>query len=441
MVERKYESFGRYPSAIPEDVIVAGWREEVINYADRLVTDKALPIGKMRSYGDSCLLDGGTYIDTTNLNRILSWDPENNILETEAGFTYEQALDFLVPRKKFMPVTPGTKYVTIAGAIANDVHGKNHHVDGTFGRHVISLELVRSDGEVLECSLEKNSELFKATIGGLGLTGIITKAKFFVKNFPTAFIYQESIKYDGLNEFFKLNEYSEKNFPYTVAWVDCTRQGKHMGRGIYIRGRNADSSSDIIPRKMPKESKKPFPFDYPFINESTVKLFNFAFYAKQLNKINKGVVHYNPFYYPLDTIIDWNKSYGKKGFFQYQFVIPYGNERSGFNDFFNIITKSKLSSFLTVMKTFGEIESPGMLSFPIRGINLAIDVRNMGKMTLDMLRELDSLVLHHGGRIYPAKDSRMSPEHFKQFYPNWKSFSEYIDPKLISDFWKRVTQV
>lgn len=440
MVQREYESFGRFPKAKPEDVINAAWRSDVIAYPKQLHTEKALPIGKMRSYGDSCLLNGGTYIDTSYMNRILSWDEENSVLETEAGFTFEDALAFLVPRKKFMPVTPGTKYVTVAGAIANDVHGKNHHVNGTFGTNVISFELVRSDGEILECSREKNRELFEATIGGLGLTGIITKAKFKVVDFPIPFIYQESIKYKNLDEFFDLNTYSEQNFPYTVAWVDCTSEGHNMGRGIYIRGRNAERGLDDIPKKVPEAGLKPFPFDYPFINESTVKLFNTAFYAKQLNKVQTGVVHYEPFYYPLDFVVNWNKAYGKQGFMQYQFVIPFGNERSAYNEFFKIISRSKLSSFLTVMKTFGDIESPGMLSFPMKGVNLAIDVRNLGKRTLDMLSSLDELVDKYRGRIYPAKDSRMPGHLFRKFYPRWKEFSEYIDPKLMSDFWKRVTE-
>jgi FAD/FMN-containing dehydrogenase len=435
---RPYESFGRFPKATPGDVKNAVWIDDVYRIATEL-RGESLPIGKMRTYGDSCLLDNGTYIDTTFLNRIISFDAENNILETEAGLTFKEALAFLVPRGKFMPVAPGTKYVTVAGAIANDVHGKNHHVKGTFGTNVISFELVRTDGEILNCSENENSDLFRASIGGLGLTGIITKAKFRVVDFPTPFIYQESIKYDNLNDFFELNTYSEANFPYTVAWVDCTKEGSNMGRGIYIRGRNAEKSKDNIPTKVPKESLKPFPFDYPFINETTVKLFNTAFYNKQINKFSADLVHFEPFYYPLDFVIDWNKAYGKKGFLQYQFVIPFGKEKEGFSEFFRIISNSKLSSFLTVMKTFGDIESPGMLSFPMKGVNLAIDVRNEGDRTLNMLAELDKLVAGYGGRIYPAKDSRMEGRLFKQFYPNWKDFTEFIDPKLISDFWKRIT--
>ncbi|GAB5466175.1 MAG: FAD-binding oxidoreductase [Candidatus Kapaibacteriales bacterium] len=435
-IPSKYESFGRYPKSEPGSVSNIVWKSDLSKID---FTDENLPIGKLRTYGDSCQLHGGHLIDLTHLNRLISWDQKNGIIEAEAGISFEDLLTFLVPKGYFVPVTPGTKYVTLGGAIANDVHGKNHHVAGTFGNHVISFVLYRTDRGFITCSEDDNTDLFKATIGGLGLTGIIVSAKFKCEAIETPFIYQETIKYKSLSDFFDLNTYSEQIFPCTVAWVDCTTQGRNMGRGIYIRGRFA-SKEEAPSKKVSEVSKKGFPFDYPFINGLSVSAFNKLFYAKQLRKQNDGYVHYEPFFYPLDGILNWNKAYGKNGFMQYQFVIPHGRERKGFEEFFQVITKSGLSSFLTVMKTFGDIKSPGMLSFPIKGVNLAIDIRNDGKKTLDFLAKLDELVIKYDGRIYPAKDSRMPGEHFRKYYPNWEEFSQYIDKPLISDFWKRVTK-
>lgn len=437
-ITTSYNSFGRYPKLKSSDVKFFEWRHKDPNFSE--INGKILPRGYGKSYGDSCLFEDQTLLDITSLNHLLEFDESSGILKAEAGLRFDKALRFLIPNKYFLPVTPGTKFISLAGAIANDVHGKNHHAAGTFGRHVNKFELLRSNGERLICSPSENSELFKATIGGLGLTGIITWAEFKNTPSPSPYFYVENIKYKNLDEFFEINDESVDEFPYTVSWVDCTSSGSSLGRGIYNRGRMADPNTDIIPEKEPDDGMKQFPFDAPFINSFTTKAFNTMWYNKQVSKFTKGISHYNPFFYPLDGVDDWNKAYGKNGFVQYQYVVPHKNGKEITRKILKSIQKSGLSSFLVVLKTFGDLESPGMLSFPEPGITLAVDFRMEGQKTLDLCDELDKYVVEVGGKLYPAKDARMSAENFQKFYPNWKEFSEFIDPKISSSFWERVSK-
>jgi FAD/FMN-containing dehydrogenase len=431
-----YESFGRFPKHTPKSIVHFDWRSKFPIRNDQ--SQEFLPRGYGRSYGDSCLLDEGVLLDTTSLNHVIEFDQETGILRAEAGLQFKDIINFTLPKGWFLPVTPGTKLVSLAGAIANDIHGKNHHDAGTFGRHVIQMEIVKSNGERYICSKDENSDLFSATIGGLGLTGTITWAEIQMAKMPSAYIYAESIKYKSLDEFFEINTESEKLFPFTVSWVDCTASGKALGRGLYNRGRNANPNIENVPTDYPENGMKPFPLDKPLINEFTVKSFNTAFYNKQLKRLKKGIVHYDPFYYPLDGFDGWNKAYGKRGFLQYQFVIPFDNGKQYIRKILQDIQKSKLSSFLVVLKTFGDLQSTGLLSFPEPGYTLALDFRNKGKKTFDLLDELDKYVLEAKGRLYPAKDARMKGEHFRKFYPKYKDFSNYIDPNHNSSFWKRV---
>ncbi|MDC1069090.1 FAD-binding oxidoreductase, partial [Candidatus Kapabacteria bacterium] len=282
-----YESFGRYPKLAPKKVHSWNWRSQ--SPFDSNDYSDILPRGYGRSYGDSCLVENGVLIDTTPLNHLINFDIETGILTAEAGIQFKDIIDFTLKKGWFLPVTPGTKLVSLAGAIANDVHGKNHHFAGTFGRFVIEFELVRSNGDRIICSKTKNPNTFYATIGGLGLTGTITWAKVQLIKMPSAYLYTESIKYNCLDDFFEINTQSEKEFPYTVSWVDCSASGKSLGRGIYNRGRNANPVNENVPDGFPNNGMKPFPIDYPLINETTVKAFNFTFYNKQLRKIKKGI--------------------------------------------------------------------------------------------------------------------------------------------------------
>jgi FAD/FMN-containing dehydrogenase len=432
----KYNSFGRYPKPNNQEIHHIKWRYDLPDLNS--FSKNILPYGLGKSYGDSCLNEDGILIDIRGLNKFISWDEEEQTLETEAGLTLAECLDFLVPRGYFLKSTPGTKHITVGGAIANDVHGKNHHKGGTFGCHVKEFQLYRSDMGLLKCSPDENEELFKATIGGLGLTGIIISAKFEVEKIPSPYLKVDSIKYANLEEFFQINKESEKDFEYTVSWTDCTASGGDMGRGLYTRG-NFTEVDDKLMENLPKDKMLPFPFDFPFINSLSVSAFNSLYFNKQLNGFESFVSHYNPFFYPLDAVDGWNKAYGKDGFLQYQFVIPLEKDNYILKHILKYIVNSGLSSFLTVLKTFGNIKSPGMLSFPRPGVTMAIDFRMRGDI-LDVLEYTDRIVEEAGGVIYPAKDARMSAEHFQKFYPQWEEFTKFIDPKFSSSFWRRVTK-
>lgn len=437
MTYYNYGSWGRYPKLYPSEVIKINWKDQIppLNSFSKPV----LPYGYGKSYGDSCLNDGGVIIDMSGMNHFIEFNPKKMTFKCEAGTSLAEILDFLVPRGFFLAATPGTKYITVGGAVANDVHGKNHHINGTFGNNTLSFKLLRSNGESFVCSRDENKELFSATIGGLGLTGLITWIEFKIIPCPSAFFEMESIKFESLDEFFEINDDSSKGYDYTVSWVDCTAIGSNVGRGLFNRGNHADPKKVELP-KLPKQKISTFPFDKPFINELSVNLFNVLYFNKQFKKISKKIVHYNPFFYPLDAIADWNKAYGKNGFLQYQFVIPHKTGKEAVRKILKIVSTSGLPSFLTVLKTFGDIQSPGMLSFPRPGITMAIDFRFVGQRTLDLCNVLDEIVRDNGGVIYPAKDARMSAADFQRFYPQWKQFSEYIDPKFSSSFWRRVTK-
>lgn len=429
-----YSSFGRYPKAAPAKVEKLFWRSEIPELNQ--YSKKVLPFGLGKSYGDSCQNNGGVLLDTSAMKKLIAFNPEKDTITVEAGITLKEVLDFIVPRGYFLHSTPGTKLITVGGAIANDVHGKNHHKKGTFGTHIIRFELLRSDGSRTICSTEENNGLFRATIGGLGLTGLITWAEFSIMRVPSQFIKYENIKFGSIEEFFVINAESE-DFEGTVSWIDCGSK-KTMGRGIFTRGSFADPNLDDLPKEPKGDKSITFPFDFNFANPLTVKMFNFAYYAKQLKTIQAGIGHYNSFFYPLDAIYEWNKGYGKKGFLQYQFVLPFEGCIDNLKHIFNTIIDSNMQSCLTVLKTFGDIKSPGMLSFPRPGVTFAIDFPMKGAKTLSILRETDKIAAAAGGVIYPAKDARMSREHFQAFYPAYEEFKQYIDPKFSSDFIRRV---
>lgn len=434
MSEKLYESWGRNPKPNNQKVIVLSWRNELPNI--KKLDRPVLPFGLGKSYGDSCLNENGYLIDCSLLNHFINFDVETGLLCVESGVTLKQIIDFVLPRGWFLPVTPGTKLITVGGAIANDVHGKNHHKAGTFGCHLVKFELYRND-EYVCCSKNENPELFSATIGGLGLTGLITWAEIQLIKCPSEFIDSVNIKFSGIDDFFEINTELETNYDYTVSWVDCSAEGKNLGRGIYNAGNFYDSKdyNDIH-----VESKAiTYPVELPLINKVTVSLFNQLYYHKQFEEVNKQIVHYNGFFYPLDAVYKWNQVYGREGFYQYQFVIPMDNGKEVIKDILGIISNSGLSSFLVVLKTFGDIKSPGMLSFPRKGITMAVDFKNYGDKTLKLLNILDNIVRNNGGVLYPAKDARMNSNDFKEFYPKWSEFSRFIDHNFSSDFWRRVT--
>ncbi len=432
------QSWGRYPQVEPDQVVPVFWRNEL---PDLAAFDKSmLPYAYGRSYGDSCLNEGGVSLDVSHLTRFISFDEEQGLLRCEAGVSLADILEVMVPRGWFLPVSPGTKFVSVGGAIANDIHGKNHHKAGTFGRYVTQFELLRSTGERLLCSPTENSELFRATIGGLGLTGVILWAEIRLKPVRTPYIAMDRIRYGSLADFMHIAADSDQDYEYTVAWVDCLASGRQLGRGIFMRG-NHENSPRYAHKPLPKKLPLAVPLDLPSftLNSLTVRAFNEVYYRAQLGNVVHKVEPYNPFFYPLDSIYNWNRIYGKRGFFQYQCVVPFENGYAVMKEILERISRAKEGSFLVVLKEFGALPSPGMLSFPRPGLTLALDFSNHGPKTLRLFDELDTLVRQNNGAVYPAKDAHMSAESFQAYYPQWKTFAQYIDPHFSSSFWRRVT--
>jgi FAD/FMN-containing dehydrogenase len=429
----QFESWGRYPK-VQSDLVPLHWTADFP--LSQAPSTKQLPVGLGRSYGDVCLLENGTLLQTAGMDRLLHFDAATGMLRCEAGVTLQQILDFAVPRGYFLPVTPGTKYVTVGGAIANDIHGKNHHVAGTFGRHVLRFELVRSDGNRFVCSPVENPEWFAATIGGMGLTGLITWAEIHLRPIVSRKIEYRGEKFHGIDEFFSLSQAATSE--YTVAWIDCVSTGRNFARGIFMQG---DHSETPGPLSRSKEAKLTFPINLPefALNRFSMAAFNSLYFHRQLGKQKVGPVDYEPFFYPLDAVLHWNRIYGKQGLLQFQNVLPHESGREGMIEILKAITKSGLASFLAVIKFFGDVPSVGMMSFPKPGPMLALDFPIRRDVSFALVDRLASITLEHGGRMYSAKDARMTPEQYQAFYPQWQEFARYIDPGFDSGFWQRVT--
>jgi len=409
-------------------------------------SSSALPYGNGRSYGDSCLNVGGALLPTRALDRFIEFDAERGLISCEAGVLFDEILRLSVPAGWFVPVTPGTRYVTVGGAIANDVHGKNHHIAGTLGRHVARFELLRSDGQRLMCSPTENAAWFAATVGGLGLTGIITWAEFQLRRIPGPLMQVETLRFANLDEFLALHSDSDRDFEYTVAWVDCLGQGRHLGRGLLQRANHASATASAGKSSVAHTSGKHarglnVPLSPPFslVNSTSLRLFNTAYY--HWPRATRSLQSYESFFYPLDGIQNWNRLYGARGLYQYQCVIPCARGRSGTAALLEGIARSGLGSFLAVLKVFGSLPSPGMLSFPCEGITLALDFANRGERLERLFAELDDIVAKTGGRLYPAKDGRMPGPLFRSGYPAWEAFTRFIDPRCSSSFWRRVMEV
>lgn len=435
-MNEKHLSWGRYPR-VTQNVYELLWRPDSLTEVNN--THNILPYGLGRSYGDVCLNDGGTILSTSSMSRFISFDHENGVIRCDAGVCLKDLLEFIVPHGWFVQVTPGTKYVTIGGMIANDVHGKNHHRVGTFGRHINCFELLRSDGSRLECSPAQNAEYFSATIGGLGLTGLITWAEIKLKKIQGPYIDTESIRFDRLEEFFELSHDSDDAWEYTVAWIDSLARGKRLGQGLFMRGNH---STTPCPAKLPTlKQKLTIPLDAPsnLLNKYSIKLFNNTYYRKQLSKRVHKSQYFDKYFYPLDGIGHWNRLYGKKGLLQHQCVVPVDQGQEVITEILKQCSKKGKGSFLSVLKIFGKIASPGLLSFPREGVTLALDFPNRGTEIFLLLDTFDKIVAEAGGAVYPAKDARMASASFKSYYPNWQQFEKYIDPYFSSSFWRRVT--
>jgi len=405
-----------------------------------------LAFGRGRSYGDVCLNDGGTLIDMSGLDRILAFDPATGRLTCEAGLSLRDVLaDVVRPAPDggwwFPPVLPGTKFVTVGGAIANDVHGKNHHEAGSFGDHVVELELVRSTGETVVCSRDNHADLFRATIGGMGLTGLIVRATIRLVRAPGLLLDVEDVRMDDLDAFYALDAESRPAWPYTVAWVDCLATGRRLGRGVFTRARPIVHGPLTAGEARIGEPRLAVPVTPPVspLNRTTLAAFNAA-YARRLmgRRSVRRVRPYDPVFFPLDGIGGWNRLYGRAGFYQYQCVVPPDDAPAAVRALLGEIAAAGQGSFLAVLKTFGDRPAPGLMSFARPGTTLALDFPNKGAPTRALMDRLDAVVAEAGGRIYPAKDGRVTPEAFRRFFPAWADFAAFVDPGYGSDFWRRV---
>jgi FAD/FMN-containing dehydrogenase len=381
--------------------------------------------GLGRSYGDSALAN--SLLTTQSLDHFLAFDEETGILHCASGVSFAEILKLFVPKGWFLPVTPGTQFVTVGGAIASDVHGKNHHLDGSFSAHLISLKLMVASGEIIECSAAHHRELFLATCGGMGLTGIIIEASFQMIAIESAYIQETTWKTNNLAETLALfDEFQQTT--YSVAWIDCLSTDKQLGRSLLMLGEHAkkDDLQDNLAADLQagKPGKLSIPVDMPtvLLNSYSVKAFNTLYYNKVRQKQTQRQVHYAPFFYPLDSIKNWNRLYGKNGFTQYQFVLPKAAGLEGMAKILSKIAESKRGSFLAVLKAFGKAND-NYLSFPMEGYTLALDFK-IDSTLFAFLDELDSIVLDYGGRLYLTKDARMSEATFKQSYPLWEQFQE-----------------
>jgi len=433
----RYRAWGYTPTDIPQ-ALIPQWAVDTSDLMQARGGQSILPFGNGRSYGDSCLNKEGLLLDSVHLDHIQSFDTNTGELVAESGCTLQTLLSVIVPQGWFLPVTPGTSFVSLGGAVANDVHGKNHHQDGTFGCFVNFVDLVRSDGSIKRCSQNDNPQLFEATIGGMGLTGFITSVSIQLIPINSANMDVRVDRFNGLDEFAALSQTNMADYQYTVAWLDCAATGRDFARGVFLSANHA-SAGDY--KKPTKKQPISMPVTLPSwgLNKYSVGAFNSLYYWRHKRVHARTITqHYQPYFYPLDSIENWNRIYGSKGFFQYQFVVPC-DALLELESILRGIVDSGLGSFLAVLKEFGEIESPGMMSFPRAGYCLALDFANRGKKTETLVKSLDEQVRQCGGAAYPAKDRLMSANSFTAYFPRVEEFKQYIDPAFESDFWRRVS--
>ncbi|RFA22552.1 FAD-binding oxidoreductase [Subtercola boreus] len=442
----KVSSWGRLSDADHEVVAISSAASAAGVLA---ATAPGVARGMERSYGDVALNSGGTLWDTRSMNRFLAFDAETGILSCEPGVLLRDIQATFSRQGWMLAVTPGSEIVTVAGAIANDVHGKNHATRGTFADHVTSITLVRTDGEVIVCGPgtgpgEESSrrEWFEATCGGLGLTGLIVEASLRLKRVPGPWLLAEDVAYQSLPEFFELSDSSEAEFEHVVSWIDITTDGGR--RGILSRANSVPS-----PHREPPASATglgaarggiTFPLVPPvsLVNRLTLPALNRAYYRLKRAGVGSSVVHYKPFFYPLDAIQEWNRAYGPRGFYQYQCVLPRDVGMAAVEEILALVARSGQGSFLGVLKTLGDREPIGMLSFARPGVNLTIDFPNLGASTLALLSSLDTVVAAAGGRLYLAKDARMPVSLFEAGYPRLDEFVTYRDPGISSEMSRRL---
>jgi decaprenylphospho-beta-D-ribofuranose 2-oxidase len=421
---------------------LSGWgRYPVVDGVERVSEDfevatagAALSRGLGRSYGDASLPSSGSDVvaNSRRADRLLAFDPASGVLRAEAGLSLRELNRVFLQRGFASPVSPGTQYVTLGGMVASDVHGGNHHVAGTFGEYVRSLRMRVADGRVLEVSERSEPELFRATLGGMGLTGHVLEVEVVLERIPSAWIYQESRRVRDLDELVESLLDASRKWPFTKSWFDSTKRGPTMGRGISIVGRWAEPG-EAPPAAPELRERISVPFDPPLglVNGLTVPVFNSLVFHKHGAKLRAGVVHPQVFFWPLDAVLHWNRLYGSRGFAQYQCVLPIENDTRVVRRFFGAMTRRGCPSPVSVMKDCGA-EGRGMLSFPRPGISIAVDVPLRGAKTQALIDALNEIVLEAGGRIYLSKDSLTRADHFRAMeprLPGWNQVRRKWDPE------------
>jgi hypothetical protein len=406
MNKQKIANWGKFP-VIETDMIASSDFDQL----RKIIAESHTIIarGNGHSYGDNSL-NKEKIFSTLKLNKFISFDKQNGIFECESGVLLADVLAVIVPEGFFLPVTPGTKLITVGGAIGSNVHGKNNHSEGCFCDYVLSFSIMVETGDIKTCSPSENSELFWNTVGGMGLTGIILTAKFTLKRIETAYIRQRVLKAKNLEEIFNYFE-TFKNWTYSVAWIDCLQRGETIGRSILTIGEHATQAELPVkkanqPLHLKNKLKFAVPFDFPsfILNTFTVKAFNFFYYFKQIKREIENITDYDAFFYPLDAINNWNRIYGKNGFIQYQFIIPANFGKEGMSNVLQTIADSRQGSFLAVLKLYKASKEEAHNSFPIDGYSLALDFK-INKQLPALIKKLDNIVERYNGRIYLAKDA------------------------------------
>ena len=430
-----YQSFGRIRSAArPALGPVDGLKRLSAQPGPGVL----LPFGMGRSYGDSCHNDLGTLIDMGQADRILSFDTATGLLEAQAGVTLQAIIAHCRHHGWFLPVTPGTQFVTLGGAIANDVHGKNHHRRGTFGAHVQSLRLLRSDSGEREIDAQNEPELFKATVGGMGLTGVIISARLRMMKVPSLDVMQDVFPFGSLGEYFAMAEEADARNEYAVAWIDQLAAGAKQGRGVLLTANHHAEGGEEDSQPAPPRLGMPFQPPIGVLNRPFLKVFNAAYRLAQLRKAGRPArTGWRGYFYPLDGVANWNRLYGPAGLYQHQSVIPFDTAVDALPDLLLAAEREGAGSFLTVLKRFGPAGSAGLFGFARPGYTLTLDFPNRGARTLRLLDRLDAITVEAGGAVNPYKDARMSPETFAAGFPEWRELEALRDPALMSDFWRR----
>lgn len=397
-------------------------------------TGTVLPRGFGHSYGDSCLNEGNTLLDTRGLNRILSFDPSTGVLHCEAGVTVDAVQGYAALHGWRLAVSPSTGLASIAGCVAHDVHGRNHVLAGSFGHHLLAVELIRSDGHRTVCGPGENEQLFRATVGGMGLTGLITTVKLQLRPVESSFIDVETHRHGELSGLLAHIEASADSHEYATAWLDLT--SRRTFRSFLELGNEAVGEGSLPPGRF----RPRVPFDLPrwCVGRPQVRAFNAAHFRLQ-GRRRPGRVGYRKYLYQMDSLGDWNRLLGPRGFYQYHFLIPAAAVHDGLPRLLDAVRRSDNVVVLAILKRYGPAPAPGMMSFPVQGLGGAFDFVHHGERTTRLFRELDELMIELGGRVYLAKDSTLSPGAFTSMYPQWTDFRAYVDPRFSSSLWRRVT--